>query len=159
MVVVEAGQLERHIGEVLALDFQVGREETDHLVRLDAGVDLLLAYLLGELGGEPRFRFRDAEIGHRHISFELEPANLLNASFHHCSLVAAQFIILRVDEIAEQCSSNACERDYRDEPSKRDCYQIAPLAQAVILISRDSRWRQTGVKKDRAAVCYSSQPK
>ena len=68
MVVVEAGQLERHIGELLALDFQVGREQTDHLVLLDAGVDFLLAYLLGELGCEPGFGFRDAEIRHRHIA-------------------------------------------------------------------------------------------
>ena len=145
MVVVEAGQLERHVGEVFALDLQIGREETDHLVLFDAGVDFLLAYLLGELGGEPGFRFRDAEIGHRHIAFELEPANLLHASFHHCRLVAAQFVVLRVREIAEQRGDDACGCDYRDEPSKPDSPQIAPLAQAVILISRDSRWRQTGV--------------
>src|SRR5580700_6743430 len=139
MVVVEAGQLQRHIGEVFALDFQVGRKEADHLVLLDAGVDFLLAYLLGELSGEPGFCLRDAEICYWHIAFELEPANLLDASFHHSRLVAAQYIVLRVDEVAEQRGGNACGCDYRDEPSQPAAPQDAPLTQAVILITRDSR--------------------
>ena len=67
MVVVETGQLQRHVGQVLALDLQVGRKQADHLVLLEAGVDLFLAYPLGELSPEPRFGLRDAEIGHRHI--------------------------------------------------------------------------------------------
>ena len=134
MGVVEARQLERHIGQVFALDFQIGRIEANHLVLLDACIDFLLAYLLRELGSEAGFRFLDAEIGHRHIVLELEPANLLDASFHHRRLVSAQNAILRQGDVAEQCGNNACRCDYRDESSKLDSPQnCAPAVRSTCL--------------------------
>src|SRR5271163_2015150 len=125
VVVVEAGNLERHVGEVFAAEFQIGRQETDQLVLLDADLDFLLAYLALELSGEPSLGRFDAKIGDRNIGGELEPANLLDSRFHHARLVAAQgAIYLGSRDVAEQCADDACGCDYRDEP-KTDSPQDA----------------------------------
>ena len=110
---------------------------TDHLVLLDADLDFFLAYLARELCGEPCLGRLDAEIGHRHIGGELEPANLLHARFHNARLVAAQrAIYLGSREVAGQCGDDACGCDYRNEPKPDSPQKRAPFS--ATLLSGDS---------------------